>query len=52
MDAWDKPIWYDYNARSKTGYIMSSGEDQTEGTPDDFIFDPRNNKVVKAEDAE
>lgn len=52
VDAWENPIWYDYNAKTKTGYVMSSGEDGLPGTPDDFIYDPRNNKVVKAEDAQ
>lgn len=52
VDAWDKPIWYKYNAKSKSGYVMSSGEDGLPGTPDDFIFDARNNKVVKADSAQ
>ena len=52
VDAWGNPIWYDYNAKTKSGYVMSKGEDGLPDTPDDFIFDSRNNKVVKAENVQ
>jgi len=52
VDAWEKPIWFEYDSRTKSGYVFSRGPDNLENTPDDFIFDSRNAKVVKREDIE
>ncbi|MBZ0135149.1 MAG: type II secretion system GspH family protein [Planctomycetes bacterium] len=52
VDAWDNPIWYEYDTRTKSGYVFSSGKDGAVGTPDDFIFDSRNNSVKMREQVE
>ena len=41
-DADDKTI--------KKGFVFSRGEDNLWNTPDDLIFDSRNNQVTKRED--
>lgn len=52
VDAWENPIWYKYDPKTKAGYVMSDGKDNLPGTPDDYVYDSRTNKVVKVEDAQ
>jgi len=50
VDAWDHPVWYEYDKTIKKGFVFSRGEDNLWNTPDDLIFDSRNNQVTKRED--
>jgi len=50
VDAWEKPIWYKFDNNLKLGFVYSSGPDAMPGTPDDLIFDSRNNKVKSREE--
>ncbi|MCB9932205.1 MAG: prepilin-type N-terminal cleavage/methylation domain-containing protein [Planctomycetes bacterium] len=52
VDAWENPIWYVYDKTVKAGFVFSAGEDGQRGTPDDLIFDSRNNSVKSREELE
>lgn len=49
VDAWEMPIFYEYDKNAKTSFVFSNGEDTLWNTPDDLIFDVRNNQVIKRE---
>ena len=49
VDAWEMPIFYEYDKNAKTSFVFSNGEDTLWNTPDDLIYDVRNNQVIKRE---
>lgn len=50
VDAWENPIWYEYDKTVKAGFVLSRGKDGEWNTTDDLIYDSRNTKVVKREE--
>ncbi len=49
-DAWGTALEYTYDKTANAVVVKSAGEDTKFGTDDDFIFDGRNNKVIKVSD--
>jgi prepilin-type N-terminal cleavage/methylation domain-containing protein len=50
VDAWGTCIWYEYDKTVKAGFVFSEGEDMQWNTPDDLIYDSRNNKVSRRDE--
>ncbi len=50
VDAWENTIWYKFDNNVKLGFVYSAGPDGLPNTPDDLIFDSRNNSVKTREE--